>query len=399
MISLVSEPMFLPGDADVVDMRLLWLYTTTTHLSFSPNSGKMRVIDDILKVKIVQYAFQSPFLMDCILGLSALHLQHISDGSSVEVPRAKSLAYRARAFQGYRRAIEGGRREDFPALLACSLLLCALSSDALRDDSTKPFYIIDWMVVWRGIGLIIEMITPAAMFESGLEPLFFRPRIDLNASALHIPPNLLFMVSSIGEDDPEYQYVEVYYETLKYLGSLYKELVEGFGPLFDLRVIVWFTFLPKDFVELAKKLRPRALVIIAHYLVFTKVLEHPWWMHGISDRELQNIWRFLGEEWYTVLRAPVGAIGLSDRTALAKLLLDNHSWEPPPGHDYEGSVDPRTTLLSFVDDVGKEVVYTGQFHYKLPTRAKPVWNIKPSESPSPEHDSSSSSADSTPSPS
>ncbi|KAH8897849.1 hypothetical protein GQ53DRAFT_742729 [Thozetella sp. PMI_491] len=370
-LRLFTEPLFIPQDTDQVDLRLLWLYTTTTYGSFSTNSGKLVMVDEVLKVKIPQYAFQSPFLMDSILGLAAQHLKYLAGNGEapVAISMTKALAYRARAFEGYRKAVEAARPEDYPAIIAASLILCALASETLRDENCKPLYIVDWMIVWRGIGLMIDLISPEEMIRTGLAPLFSRPPINLEAAALHIPSNLLFMATSIKADDPDFASVDTYYDTLKYLGSLYQELEDGFSAILNLRIIVWFTFLPKPFVELARQLRPRTLIVFAHYLVFAKLVQEVWWMSNISDREIRNISTALGDEWATLLRVPLMALGLTDKAEIARLLLNNHSWEPVVR-------DKETRDLGLVDDVGREVIFAGRFEYKYPTRTRPVWNTK-----------------------
>jgi len=235
----VKEPLFTPAGTDALDMKLLWFYTYKGFDSFSVQAGHQPQTDEILKVIIPRQAFANPFLMNCLLGLSALQLQDVDPDVSPE----RAIVYRAKAFEGYRRAVEEARPETYAALLATSLLLTALSSQMFRDPDARPLYIIDWMVVWRGIGLIVNLISPEALVDSGLSQLFSRPPIDLDASTTHIPNNLLFMISSIKEGDADFEHVDTYYETLKYLGSLYLELNENrFGPILDLRIIVWFTF-------------------------------------------------------------------------------------------------------------------------------------------------------------
>lgn len=344
---IIREPAFKFGGADEYDMKLLWFYTTETYSSFSVERDKLTYIDRILKSQIVKYAFQSPFLMDCILGLSALHMQAMH----MPVPLSKAITYRARAFAGYRQAIERADPNDFPALLACSLLLCALSSELFREGDMKPLYIIDWMVVWRGIGLIFDIIPGDTLYESGLDRLFARPSFDLNQAALSIPSNLLFMVTSIKEGDDDYPYINAYYETLKFLGGLYLELESGFSPLLSLRVITWFTFLPKPFIELARAHRPRVLVILAHYLPFLKLIENVWWLVGISDRGVQDIIDHLGPEWHSMLNVPRTSTQTYDKVELAKLIRGNHAWEPST----DKAEDVPEMLL--INDQGEEVSY------------------------------------------
>lgn len=328
-------------------MRLLWFYTTETYASFSVETGKIPFIDRILKSTIPKFAFQSPFLMDCILGLSALHMQALN----LPVPQSKAISYRARAFAGYRQAIEKADARDFPALLVCSLLLTALSSELFREADTKPLYIIDWMIVWRGIGLIFEIIPVDTLYDAGLEKLFSRPAFDLNQAALHIPNNLLFMVSSMKADDDDYVNNSTYYDTLKFLGGLYCELEAGFSPVLSLRIITWFTFIPKPFVELARKHRPRALLILAHYLAFLKLVPNIWWLAGIGNRGIQDIIDALGQEWQHFLNVPAAAMQLSDKVELAKLIKGNHAWEPSTE---KASVIPP---MAIVNNDGEEVTY------------------------------------------
>lgn len=67
-----QQPLFIPSGRIELDMRLLWFYTTATYSSFSTGSLRERSVDVALKVNVVQHAFANPFLMDCILGLSAM---------------------------------------------------------------------------------------------------------------------------------------------------------------------------------------------------------------------------------------------------------------------------------------------------------------------------------------
>ncbi|TDZ40341.1 Sterol uptake control protein 2 [Colletotrichum trifolii] len=349
---VLKEPLFVPAsNRDSVDMKLLWFYTTNTFQSFATQAGTVKRIDDILKVRIPALAFESPFLMDCLLGTSALQLQHLGQ----DIAPSRALHYRARAFEGYRKAIEEGRPETFPALIATSLLLTALSSQMFREDGTKDLYIIDWMVVWRGIGLMIDVATPQTVWESGLAELFFRPPIDLDKAARHIPNHLLFMISSIHPGDPEYDDVATYYDSLKYLGSLYSELAHGFGPIMTLRVVTWFTFVPKAFVELGRQRRPRALVILAHYLMFVKAVQTLWWIDGIADREISGIARHLGEDWAEEIAGPRLALLLTDRTDVARLILGDPEWESPVNYVSAPTRDPRAASLTWVDDSGKRI--------------------------------------------
>lgn len=349
---MVDEPPIRLVGADEHDMRLLWFYTTETYASVSVEAGRIPYVDSILKSDIVRFAFQSPFLMDCILGLSAMHMQSLH----VVVPMSKAITYRARAFSGYRKAIERAQPKDFPALLACSVLLCALSSELFREPDMKPLYVIDWMVVWRGIGLVMDFVPTEALFSSGLYKLFSRPAFNLDQAASYVPDSLLSMTASIKEGDEDYPHVDAYYDTLKLLGGLFLELEAGISPVLSVRIMTFFTFLPGPFVELARKHRPRALVIIAHYLAFLKMAENVWWLVGIADRGTQDIIDHLGREWQSLLTVPRAAMGLYDKVDLAKLIKGNHSWQPARADQ----VVIHPSNLTMVNNVGEKVAYDKQ---------------------------------------
>lgn len=346
-VILYNEPPFKFGGADEYDMKLLWFYTTETYASFSVEAGKLPSHDRIMKSHLVTFAFQSSFLMDSILGLSALHMQSLN----MPIPPSKAITYRARAFAGYRQAIEKGDPKDFGALLACSLLMCALSSEIFREADMKPLYVIDWMIVWRGIGLIFDLLPTDALFDTGLQALFVRPSFNLNQEALYIPSNLLFMITSIKEGDPDHPHVEHYYETLKFLGGLYRELENGFSPLLSMRIVTWFTFLPKPFVELVRNRQPRTLVILAHYLSFLKLVQNCWWLDGVADRGIQDIIDHLDPEWQATVSVPRMVMQLQNKVELAKLIKGNHAWEP--------STEKAAALpeMAMVNDQGEQVAW------------------------------------------
>lgn len=372
-VSVVTEPQFLPSATnDQLDMRLLWFYTTATCSSFSVESGHHRPVETVMRTRLVQHAFQTPFLMQSLFALSALHLQNLDQ--NIDANRA--LAYRATSFEGYRKAVEEGDPETFPALIANSLLLTALSSQAFRDPDGKDLYIVDWMIVWRGIGLMMNYMGTDKLLATGLHSLFYRPPLDLERSTYAVPSQLLFMVSSITEDDPEYEDAQTYYDTSKYIGALYYNLHEGgINPIMNLRIITWFTFVPRGFVELGRQKRPRALVILAYYAMFLKMANRIWWLKGIGHRTLKDICRHLGPEWSHALRVPMLAINVDEPNDLGKLVLEDPEWSSPswPAPEDE-TLNEAIRDLSWVDNAGKPCVHT-------PTGTRLLTESYPGEEP------------------
>ena len=304
-------------------MKLLWFYTTSTSDSFSMvGDSRRHILRDITSGIVVRYAFEAPFLMQSLFGLASLQMQSLG----VEHDRRRSLMYRAKSFEGYRKAIEEGDPNQFPALLANSLLLCALSSQQFREPDTKPLYIVDWILVWRGIGLMFDIMDESVLESSGLAGLFYRPPPDLEHAELDVPNQLLFMVASIQPGDWDYEHVLAYYETLKHLASLYSNLRKGWDASMQLRILTWPTFLPKAYIELLRTKRPRALVIISYFAMFLKLTHNIWWLRDIGQRSLTDLRRHLSPEFRAFMVAPLAAQAMTDRTEICRMILDDPSW-------------------------------------------------------------------------
>lgn len=356
--SIIVEPLYRPlADTDTLDMKLLWFYSTATYTSFTVKGKDLRPVEDVMKHTLVRHAFQTPFLMHSIFALAGLHLQTLGQSFSP----SRTLSYKAKAFEGYRTAIEEAKPETFPALIANSLLLTALASQVFREPGCPELYIIDWMIVWKGIGLIFDLISISTLVDSGLGALFCRPAIDLDQSATAIPNNLLFMITSISQDDPDFEYVETYYVALKYLGALYLGLEkDGFGPVTDLRIITWFTFLPRPFVALCQKRRQRALVILGHYSAFLKILQDIWWMAGIGERSIRDVCNYLGSDYHALLDMPLAALDAHDRLSVARIIRQDPSWNPPLTLEELEARERDSRTRVWVDDEGQELLFVGR---------------------------------------
>lgn len=327
-LSVPQSPQFRPNAFDNEDMKLLWWYSTFAFSSFSIGSpGQPSSVSRILQVNIPQLALQNRFLMDIVLSLSACHMQTTNQ----DISPSRAAAYRARALEGYRRAVTEMKPESRPGILAGSLLLTAVASQSFREEDTKELYILDWITVWRGIGIFLQMSAGDKASHGGVRDVFFRPVLDLAVAANYIPHELTELIASIPEDDDEYPLIEYHELTLKFLGALYAELLNGLTPITILLITTWVTYLPQPTVIAMRAKKPRALILLAHYLAFVKLLRI-WWLEGITDREIPGIVRAVGPEWADAeaLRVPRLATKLTDKLELARLLLNDPEWEFPP---------------------------------------------------------------------
>ncbi|KAG5952216.1 hypothetical protein E4U53_001362 [Claviceps sorghi] len=381
-IVVVREPVAsLPG-YDPVDMRIIWHFITNTCSSFSTGGAGLQ---HVMRIHVMKHAFDARFLFRTILALSCLHARTCTGEEVGDVARHRF--YQNESLQEYRLAIEAAEPRTFGALLANSLLVTVTSSEAFRDPAAPDLYILQWLLVWRGIGVIFNRINRSALSSTGLTQLFHRPSMDLEAALTHVPPYLTRMVLSIGPQDADFFHRATYMRGLKYLGSLYQSLREdGLTRVMKLRIITWFTYLPSSLVELFREKRERALVILAYYAAFLKFTSSTWWLVGVGNRSLRDICAHLGLAWYAHLDVAFRAISIEDTTELARLLLDDPYWEPS-GPLYRSGLLPaggkdqeqETRHLGLVDNEGRPVRFSqdaGAVVLAEPSQPgeEPVWD-------------------------
>lgn len=368
---LVIEPLFRPYGVEQDEMKLLWFFTANTCKSFNAEPAREEAAEKILRIDLMQHAFDKRFLLDTVIALSSHHAESLG----MSVNRSRSLAYRVTAIQGYTNAVEAADPDTFQALLATSLLMAALASADFRDPNSPDLHIVGWMMVWRGIGLMIERLTLKNFLQSNLCRLFYRPSVDLAQAGWHIPLELRTMLACIQPNDPEFVDIEPYHSTLKYLGSLYQHLEDGLSSLMKLRIVTWLTFVPSRFTELVRQLQPRALVIMAHYAAFLKLVQRVWWMTGVGDRALADIIRHLSAaRWHRYLRRPIEVSKLHDNQKIGQVLTGDGTWQP---REVVNDVPPEATSnLTYVDDIGNPVSLMGDTVVRGGPSGQTVFNSK-----------------------
>ncbi|KAG5971377.1 hypothetical protein E4U58_007617 [Claviceps cyperi] len=357
-VAAVREPVAtLPG-CDAVDMRIIWHFMTNTCSSFSSGEDDSQ---EVMRVHVMKHALGVRFLLRSVLALSCLHARTCTGEELGDAARHRS--YQNESLQEYRIAIEAAEPRTFGALLANSLLVTVMSSEAFRDPAAPDLYILQWMLVWRGIGVIFDRIHRSALSGTGLTQLFHRPSMNLDEGVKYIPHYLTLMIMTISPHDADYPHVATYRYGLMYLGSLYQHLEQdGLNSVTKLRIITWFTFLPSSMIGLFREKRERALVILAHYTVFLKITVSTWWLVGVGHRSIRDICNHLSPGWSKELEIPLRALVVDDSFELARLILDNPYWEPEytswsvfASPEELEERERETRQLGLVDDEGRRI--------------------------------------------
>ncbi len=323
-----AHPFFMPQVSDSVTQgHFLQHFKLHTSTSFNVDPIDRRHSDSILREFAIQRSFELTSLMNCVLAISALHIkQRGIAGDPALISRLADEYAHVSTIQ-FLADMEVADPNTFPHLVVASLLMTAISSRNFRDEGLETeLYIVNWMKLWGGIGVMINRMTVPGFIRSGLSKLFYRPPVNPDAGEEHLPQ----IIKSMVDLRLDVEHKHVYHETARYLGALYHTLKDGLSPMMRLRIITWVTFIPKEFVDLALKRHWRALVIVAHYAVFLKLTTRVWWMENVGQKSIEDLVAFLGPLKSLYIQVPIATMETDDVNQIGRLLLDDETWEHEP---------------------------------------------------------------------
>ncbi|KAG9236150.1 hypothetical protein BJ875DRAFT_241514 [Amylocarpus encephaloides] len=311
-VAKITTPL---GALTPTDLRLMhhWSTSTWNTLAIGKESSNLLLVD------IPPLAFENEYLLNCILGIASLHREHGNPGN--EVDRKTTAVYRVKALNGFRQAIAHADSKPLnweAALIMAILLLCLCSKDHIYNEDLT---VVNWLVFYRGLSAIITMKSYEAVRRTLVSPIFQREITKLRIVPV-IPTILINLLEGIGPLDPDFEFLEHYCQALDSLGILYASLrQDGIAPELWIRVVTWPSFTKQPFAECGKERRPRALVLLAHFLCFVKLIKGLWWLENMPDTEIRMIMDIIGPQWERYMLVPLEAITLPKKEDIANLLL------------------------------------------------------------------------------
>lgn len=231
--------------------------------------------------------------------------------------------YRAKALHGFREALarDNFTRSSYDAALVTGLLVVLLASKDVVV-SADNMVVLQWVALYKGVGALLMLESPASRQDNCMVCSVFRREYTELESAPVVPKILVSMLALIPLMDPDYQHLKQYCETLDCLGILYASLEQnGISPDLYLRVLSWPSRLSPEFGSLCQERRPRAMIILAYYLAFVKLVKGLWWVEGLAEREIKIIASMVGPEWAFVMEVPNQVAEMSYSDDVVRLLL------------------------------------------------------------------------------
>ncbi|KAG0648030.1 hypothetical protein D0Z07_6063 [Hyphodiscus hymeniophilus] len=304
------------GNLSANDLRLMYHWSTFTYDAVGVGDH----MHNVLRFVLPELAFENEFLLNGMLGIASLHRQKLLPypGES----KKETDLYRFKALSSFRKAVPSIRPDspNYEAALVMSVLLVVLCSQDYNPEDGE-LTIVRWIVLYRGLYHIMMIRSYSGITDTSVFPIFTRQLTELRTDPV-VPTILLKMLAMVDVSDPDYAELPFYCSILDALGMLYASLRDD-GPGLNLavRVVSWLSHGSDPFAKCAKENRPRALVILAHYLVFMKLVKGLWWYEGVADREIKAISNIVGPKYAPYMEVPVRAAEMTDIEEITNLML------------------------------------------------------------------------------
>jgi hypothetical protein len=262
----------------------------------------------------IRYTTTAPYLLDEILAFTAFHLTSIYPGSSAELGRlATELQTRAlNTFKLLTHALQHDDRETaVPRFLFSSVLGRHALAGTLQYRATGFRSFIDNFVECLNLNRGILAVTPQAwdhLYNSELQPFLCvtREAEDKIITAGHECDSINRLIE---ESDLNETSIQTYHHTsaaLQWCFDVCRRLSEDDFPQ---AAVSFLVHIQAEYVDLLRKQRPEALIILAYYGVVLYRCRGFWAFRDAGSYLIRSIAEQLGTYWQEALAWPLHVLG------------------------------------------------------------------------------------------
>ncbi|KAM5344626.1 hypothetical protein ACJ41O_013161 [Fusarium nematophilum] len=257
-----------------------------------------------LAASYVTSALKTPYLMNQLLALSAMHLRTIkAESSDSYIQTAAHL--RHRALRGFNRALDDTSNANatsqffFASLLALHYLTEIITGVPVQDFPTTLRQTIEYFHLHRGARIMGDRACPTFM-DASINT-WLVAAIEESQQEQHAPSEssallaTMLRASELNEDS-----VQACENATHALGFVLQRL-EGPSGWGVHALLAWSNLIPLRFLTLLEKQIPEALVILAHYAVLLHRFRAFWCLGDLGRRLVSGISSLLGTYWATWL--------------------------------------------------------------------------------------------------
>lgn len=296
-----------------LELRIWHHFLTVTSLTLPPPNR--RDIQSLWTEDVPQWAFEYDFLLDALLGLTAIHMYIL------RTPDASLLScaynYYAEAASKYRKALADINNDTAGPILATSLFIGFQSKIVPRlHAANEPYKLpIGLFYLQRGVPTTYKAVAPflqghrmMAILFATMPPVEEVPACDDDQFLPEeVYQDALAILRQLDAADAmTLASKEVCRSTFAYVLAIHRSLEKDEPDMFTRRrVTAFFQLVPWPFVELLEQMNPIAMLILARYFSVSKVRDDLWWVRGLAEREVLGIVGILPAEWRTFMDFPL----------------------------------------------------------------------------------------------
>jgi len=308
------------------DMALLHHWTVSTSLDVYKNSA-LSVICQVIFPKI---AFEHPFVMQALLGLTALHIAYLEPQQRLRYT-AEAARYHSQGLQGFNEAISQSNEEMADGLFVWSslnLLYVFAASGRLGegfwDESSwggRKDRILGagWVPMLRGVQTVLMPYFEVLAAGQLREALDIGNWDDMDPDLVEdIDDKRFCRMREIWEHNPDASTYEEILHVLRRIRMFMAQFstMEAETPGSSVFNRAWqgaFLFVPfasERYFTLLHQRQPPALILYAYYGALLHSLNDSWFMEGWGHDIVGVVNDLLGSYWERWMSWPLEVVGL-----------------------------------------------------------------------------------------
>ncbi|KAH7015901.1 fungal Zn binuclear cluster domain-containing protein [Ilyonectria destructans] len=309
------------GSNHLMQLRLMHHYGTTTVKSFAVAFQLQERLVQSLQVDVPSFAFKHSFLLDTVLLVAMIHMASMEPQS---VNMLDVATYRNQAICAVRAELASISDENIRAIRMSSLLLGVTSFAADRVMGYSGIWLTNSLALTIGSRTFMPHGTGDQADTHADDMQLGDPTCSFgNFQTLSSIPLSLQMALQINEEEDDWAYYDDLYLAASGIGKLFDSLHRPHTRLsiaFELKSWPFF-YVSEGFVQLARQEQPRALIIMAYYLVFLQYFPAVWLYEDVVRKDMEKIAESLGPEWHEYLSVPMAAVLIEGESLLTEFLL------------------------------------------------------------------------------
>ncbi|KAL6240833.1 hypothetical protein RBB50_012248 [Rhinocladiella similis] len=321
-----------------IELYLLHRFKSSVSQSFP--SAATPHLKDVFAWHATEASFDHTYLLNAIFAVTALYLcmcqlhEPHEIHHTVHLPRTLQHVDFAQVHRTYLNIAVSQERDELSflgphnadAVGLTSILLSVMSGCLLSDAPTahdaEYFPPMQWMTLSAAVQTVFQETVPH--LHEGAVLNYMRASREpnlLDKDALFHPNNTVPFHSILDFEDSEGQspYAdqekqkaadsEAYHNALAMIGGIFNAIRAGEPKHYlCMRVMAFGPIVPKAYVTLLAQKRPRAMVILAYFMVLVKYLDSYWWFRGRAEKEILGIRSALPDRWQWALRWPLAVL-------------------------------------------------------------------------------------------